>query len=78
MAEKVNITFQPAKKKVPKGQFLQGSRNWQKLKGYVDFFCLFMLLYDHRLFSFFFFLADVLFRDVYIGVPHKVIWLGGL
>jgi hypothetical protein len=28
MAEKVNITFQPAKKKL--GQFLQGSRNWQK------------------------------------------------
>jgi hypothetical protein len=30
MAEKVNITFQQTKKKVPKGQFLKASRNWQK------------------------------------------------
>jgi hypothetical protein len=35
MAEKVNITFQPAKKKVPKGQLLQGSRNWQKCSALV-------------------------------------------
>jgi hypothetical protein len=39
MAEKVNITFQPAKKKVPKGQFLQGSRNWQKCSAlYIELF----------------------------------------